>query len=447
MKKFILILTAIITALSCTEKPDAPSISPEHNDSDSMYVMSLNEAQELLEQILNDMPTETKSGQQTAKRTISYAYSTGSPSETKAGEEAEPYVHIFNFDDNGGFAIMSADKRVPPLLALTFDGELSPDTEVSNPGLIHFLANAERYYISKTSLGAGDNGDIVVFPGQTIKYSHVDKFIYDMNYGHCQVQWGQGDPYNRYCPYINGKPTFTGCVATAVAQLMSVYRYPASYNGYNFNWPLMNTLTNIPNPDPNAESQVARLMQQLGLSHNLDMGYGVNGSGASPYNVPRTLENFGYSDGGTLVDYSTTEVVNELSAGYYVLLRGNDGRITTNKILGVPINNISYSYSGGHHWLAHGLMKEKHTVDTYLCVDINEFEYVSSEVKNYWYILCNWGWDGSDDGYYLSEVFDPNNGPIYEWEQSEESAANTKSSEGESHNFQFNQQAIIGIRK
>ena len=447
MRKFILILTAIITAVSCTEKPDAPSIFPEHNDSDSMYVMSLNEAQELLEQILNDMPTETKSGQQTAKRTISYAYSTSSPSETKAGEEAEPYVHIFNFDDNGGFAIMSADKRVPPLLALTFDGELSPDTEVSNPGLIHFLANAERYYISKTSLGAGDNGDIVVFFFFFIKYSHVDKFIYDMNYGHCQVQWGQGDPYNRYCPYINGKPTFTGCVATAVAQLMSVYRYPASYNGYNFNWPLMNTLTNIPNPDPNAESQVARLMQQLGLSHNLDMGYGVNGSGASPYNVPRTLENFGYSDGGTLVDYSTTDVVNELSAGYYVLLRGNDGRITTNKILGVPINNISYSYSGGHHWLAHGLMKEKHTVDTYLCVDINEFEYVSSEVKNYWYILCNWGWDGSDDGYYLSEVFDPNNGPIYEWEQSEESAANTKSSEGESHNFQFNQQAIIGIRK
>ena len=449
MKKFFLILAAFITAVSCKENPDAPSISSENNDSDSRYVMTLNEAQELLEQILNDMSAETKSGQPTAKRTVCYAYSTGSPSETKAGEEAEPYVHIFNFDDNGGFAIMSADKRVPPLLALTFDGELAPDTEVSNPGLINFLANAERYYKSKTSgIGLGDIGGIVVFPGETIRYSHVDKFIYDMNYGHCQVRWGQRAPYNKYCPYIDGKPTLTGCVTTAVAQLMSVYRYPASYNGHTFNWSLMNSLTDkyLPNPDLEAESQVARLMQQLGLSSNLDVDYGTNSSPAPSENIPRTLENFGYSNGGRFVDYSTTEVVNELSAGYYVLISGFSYRTTTKStILGIPVND-SYGYSSGHQWLAHGLMKEKHTVDTYVCVDTNEFRYVSTDVKNYWYILCNMGWNGDDDGYYLSEVFDTNDGPEYEWEPGQ-FAANTKSTEGESHNYQFYQKAIIGIRK
>lgn len=56
------------------------------------------------------------------------------------------------------------------------------------------------------------------------------------------------------------------------------------------------------------------------------------------------------------------------------------------------------------------------------------------------------GWNGDDDGYYLSEVFDTNDGPEYEWEPGQ-SAANTKSTEGESHNYQFYQKAIIGIRK
>ena len=60
--------------------------------------------------------------------------------------------------------------------------------------------------------------------------------------------------------------------------------------------------------------------------------------------------------------------------------------------------------------------------------------------------VCNMGWNGDDDGYYLSEVFDTNDGPEYEWEPGQ-SAANTKSTEGESHNYQFYQKAIIGIRK
>ena len=60
-------------------------------------------------------------------------------------------LDLYYPEDNKGFAIMSGDKRVPPLLAITFEGELAPDTEVSNPGLITFLANAENYYKAKIS--------------------------------------------------------------------------------------------------------------------------------------------------------------------------------------------------------------------------------------------------------------------------------------------------------
>lgn len=452
MKKFILLIAAAITTFSCTEDPTSKIFPPAQDIENTDFVITLDEAQNLLEQILSDMPpVETKSGQSTEQRIISYAYSTMNPSETKADNKTEPFVHIFNFADNKGFAIMSGDKRVPPLLAITFEGELAPDTEVSNPGLITFLANAENYYkakISPNGLGIGDIGGIVIMPGETAKYSSWETFTYDMNYGHCQVQWGQRSPYNMYCPYIDNSTehSATGCVATAVAQLMSIYRHPSSYNGYSFNWQKMNMLTAGNTSDSEAASQVARLMQQLGLSHNLDMDYGYL-SGAPSENIPRTLENFGYTNGGQFVDYSTTEIVNELSSGNYVLISGFAFRTAVkSNILGIRVND-DYDYSNGHQWLAHGLMKGKLTIDTYIGVDFNKAEYVSTEVENYWYILCNMGWNGSCDGYYLSEVFNTNDGPEYEWDLTEQSALNTKSEEGESHNYQFYQKAIIGIRK
>lgn len=45
------------------------------------------------------------------------------------------------------------------------------------------------------------------------------------------IQWGQGSPYNTSCPEIEGGKSPTGCVATALAQLMAYYRYPTAGTG------------------------------------------------------------------------------------------------------------------------------------------------------------------------------------------------------------------------
>lgn len=39
-----------------------------------------------------------------------------------------------------------------------------------------------------------------------------------------QTQWDQGAPYNNQCPTYNGATTYTGCVATAMAQAMYYHR-------------------------------------------------------------------------------------------------------------------------------------------------------------------------------------------------------------------------------
>lgn len=93
----------------------------------------------------------------------------------------------------------------------------------------------------------------------------------------------------------NGEQTPTGCVATAVAQLMSTYKYPYSHNGYSYDWYDMtaNAKGNI--CSESTQSQIARLMTELGTKDNLDMSYNTNKngeSGAKSENIPRTLKKF-----------------------------------------------------------------------------------------------------------------------------------------------------------
>jgi hypothetical protein len=46
--------------------------------------------------------------------------------------------------------------------------------------------------------------------------------------------WGQQAPYNYLCPKINGVSTLTGCVATAMAQVLYYYKYPETSTGTSY---------------------------------------------------------------------------------------------------------------------------------------------------------------------------------------------------------------------
>ena len=41
-----------------------------------------------------------------------------------------------------------------------------------------------------------------------------------------RTQWNQGTPYNNLCPMLNGQRCITGCVATAMAQVMKYWEWP-----------------------------------------------------------------------------------------------------------------------------------------------------------------------------------------------------------------------------
>ena len=431
----IVLALAVIYACNKLSAPGIPAVS----ENNPMYV-SMDEAESMLLEIMDRMEAVgTKSSDDgSARRTISGRYSMSFSDATKSGDEA-PVVHVFNFEDESGFAIMSGDKRITPLLAYTFKGSLEEGKPIENPGLALYMAGLENM-ISGVVLDT-------LMAVDTVPQFFLDMEIYDMINGPCPVKWNQTHPYNYYCEEYSGGKLLTGCVATAVAQLMACYRYPDSYKEYTFDWDAMIEASNEPyvpevpevpkdtfvmanndNWDPNKEPdsamlQVARLMQQLGLEENLDGHPNSDSSavGALSTNSIRTFENFGYSCGGediSLPGDSSVYMydsdgkllqkgpVPELKNGYYCLMIGG---------MYIPGQDKSVS----HCWLLHGLM--------------------SIGAKNYF--LCNFGWGGYGDGYYFAGAFDSKNGPDYQED------GKTKSVDyiGDIHRITFGY--IIGIRK
>jgi len=236
----------------------------------------------------------------------------------------------------------------------------------------------------------------------------------------------------------NNAPTYTGCVATAVAQLMAIYKFPESYDNYSFSWGDMTSNKYGKYCSSKGQDDIAILMQQLGLKKNLDVSYGNNSSGAKTENIIRTLKSFGYSQPGVLIGYRTIEVIEDLKKGYGVLICGYSNKTTT-RFLGIKIKT---KYSGGHQWLAHGLLERRREIKHYN----SNGNYVSSSYESQWYPLCNWGWGGNRDGYYLSAAFDTNNGCLFS--EGEPTSRSGDLPEGTSdYNYQFKISAITGIRK
>lgn len=408
MKKnmFFWIMALMICAVGCA---DNSTYEPEKLPTPKKlsHEVTQAEARQSLEKIIADMKIpSTRGGEQKSLPPITSVYTTGKPAvETRVGEDVEPYFHIFNFGDNEGFAIMSGDDRVEPLLALTFSGELTPETEIDNPGFEIAYSRMEDYYVAKTMGGPSIDIDIPIPPRDTTPLPDPIETLDTIHLpmGPCPVQWGQQAPYNKFCMYNFSFITPpAGCTRIAVAQLMSIYKYPSSYtnpinnyNTYYFDWDEMNLFTSTDsdtNPyinDTIKIDQIARLIQQLGTNNNLDVHYNDQDLGdpgsAVPTRVPYALRNFGYSSGGDYVVYDTESVVEELRNGYPVLIRGKKGL-------------------NGHIWLGHGLLKYSISLPIRNTSLLGEI--IWTDPVDTYYILCNWGWNGDYDGYFLSGIFD-----------------------------------------
>lgn len=202
-----------------------------------------------------------------------------------------------------------------------------------------------------------------------------------------EINFNQDYPYNKLCPVVNGGRAVTGCVATAMAQVMRYYQFPAkgtgtfTYSGgsqgaqqfklddHPFDWAnILPTYDGVSYTTEQADA-VANLMLACGAS--LNMNYSKDGSSAHTENIPGLLKNnFFFNPEVRYIDVSTSqnpqqtiniwgeEVVRpDLEAGRPLIFAGYPAVGKTGHcfvIDGYKIENGKYYYHVNWGWGGYG---------------------------------------------------------------------------------------------
>ena len=325
-------------------------------------------------------------------------------------------LYVFSLGEQGGFIIVSNDDRTLPILGFSENGTLDMEN-MSDEQRAWLQGYADEIvWLQQHNYGEAPSDTFPQIPFGTLRQtrggSHAKETIEPL----VTASWNQRSPYNDLCPeYAPGKKAVTGCVATAMAQVMNYHKWPVaetiSIPGYRdgygidhlpleattFDW---GNMLDSYNGSETAEQNtaVAELMLYCGFS--VEMNYGPS-SGSYIIKVAPALKNyFDYNNTATYISRSSYSndkwediIYHELASKRPVLYGGQ-------------------STGGGHAFVCDGYRHEYAT--------------------DYFHI--NWGWGGKSDEYYVLSVLDPYSG---------QGIGGSSSNGG----FYFGQEAVIGIQK
>jgi PKD repeat protein len=207
---------------------------------------------------------------------------------TPVVRENHPLYYCFNLQENKGFLIIAADDRMPPVLAYSFAGGAAE--RGMPPACAGFMAVLELDILHAITSDAAPSDETV---SQWSRLGSVQPLPVKQATGIgplVSTRWGQGCFYNAGCP--NDTAATATCLhaqagsgATAMAQVMKYYQYPAhgsGEHGYthpkygiqyaNFGATTYN-YTSMPDSLNSPNDVVSTLLYQCGVAQN--MNYGV----------------------------------------------------------------------------------------------------------------------------------------------------------------------------
>lgn len=224
--------------------------------------------------------------------------------------------------------------------------------------------------------------------------------------------WNQNAPYNDMCPTVEGRKAPTGCVATAMAQVMKFHNWPlrgtgshsyrmpstgdslrADFGATEYAWADMLNVYDASASEAQKQA-VATLMYHIGVAVN--MNYTPDESGSNYFSGAEALVcYFGYDKGLTCRERAYYPLDQWIDMIYYELSEGR------------PVLYGGSNTSGGHAFV---------------------FDGYRGEGGDYFHV--NWGWGGMSDGYFLVSALNPQSQGIG----------------GSSAGYNTGQNMIIGIR-
>lgn len=299
-----------------------------------------------------------------------------------------PAYYVFPNGEGKGFTVVSGDDRLPEVVGYSDKGTYDEENLPSN--YVGFMKAYEEM------VGQLDNGDsrasASIAEAKALRSSGYQQPTVAPLLG--SIQWNQMIPYNKMCPMYNSTDrSVTGCVATAMAQVMMYYQYPESLQadipayvsrtnhlsipqinkGESYDW--NNMLPQYASYEPlnytDAQAAaVAKLLYHCGVACEMDYG---PSSGANV--TPAILSTyFGYD----------SDLMQDLNRDVFTLAEWSqimDKELTAKR----PILYSGQSSDGGHEFVCDG-------------TDGNGLYHI------------NWGWGGYQDGYFDVTILNPDKG-------------------------------------
>ena len=288
------------------------------------------------------------------------------------------FHNLYIFDAGQGFVVMAADDCVQPILGYSLTGKFIAEGMPENISswlqsysdeIQYAIENQQRASLETEQLW---NDLLNGNPDVARATTEVNPLI--------QTQWSQSSPYNNMCP----SGSVTGCVATAMAQVMKYWNYPTigigshdyQYNGFGilsadfgatvYDWNNMaETYSNSSTSEQ--KTAVATLMYHCGVS--VEMKYGPIESGSNIHRSSISMNTYfnystSYIEKKNFSDQKWIDTLKyELNHSKPILYAGNGA-------------------SGGHAFVCDGYNSD------------NNFHF-------------NWGWGGSNNGYFALTLLNP----------------------------------------
>lgn len=320
---------------------------------------------------------------------------------TSQTETGEPSVYVFNRGVSSGYVVASADDMAYPVLGYSDNGSF--DAGNIAPALAWWLGEYTR------QIEYARNNHLPASASASPKAASDREAVAPM----LKTHWDQGAPYNNQCPIYQTQRTYTGCVATAMAQVMNYWKYPEKGSGsvsydassiqkrltldftkQSFDWENMAD-TYLPGQYTSEQANaVSYLMKACGYAVKMD--YGIDSSGALAMLIRNGLVKYFQYDGNARYELRM----------YY---SSDDWE----KMIYDNIKNVGPVLYGGDSMLGGG------------------HSFVCDGYDGQGYFHFNWGWAGMSNGYYSLNALNPQ-------------ALGTGGGTGGGYNF--TQDAVLGIQ-
>lgn len=294
------------------------------------------------------------------------------------GISNDTLLYIVNFENNEGYAVVSASQSTEALFGIADEGYFDGNEENINPNFRYYLDRASEYVANSSSVG-------ITFPDTIINPNFPNPgnptFPYTLVASkgpYVSLKWGQGSPYGDR--FENG---ICGCVPSVFGMIATTVHWPT----YMEDWRALSTHigSECEEIHPDVHESLAQLMKMVAdeceyveclpnkTIYYMDLGH---------YELP------GFFYGGECLGQSPLNgvdgiisVMNSFETDHHNALAFATTATT--------VSDYSNVKKIGHCWLIDGYKT------------IRPMTILTQERPLLTYIHCNWAYDGSSNGFFL----------------------------------------------